>query len=238
MFDFFRKLVPEQAKGKLDFWLRRQPRDRFGGPFNGQDGRKRLFEVLIAGVDPAVIVETGTFRGTTTEWLATKGRPVISIEADPRSYAFARLRLARLNAVSLHLGDSREILASLAEKGRLFQEGRRILAYLDAHWNADLPLSSEVDIIFTSNTRAVVVIDDFCVPGDPGYGFDDYGLGATLNVDHVSQVARKHKIAIFVPALPSDQETGFRRGCAVLAVDAEAGLLRTCDLLREVSHQH
>jgi hypothetical protein len=41
--------------------------------------------------------------------------------------------------------------------------------YLDAHWNEDLPLAEEIDLIFSRSPCAVVMIDDFEVPGDPGF---------------------------------------------------------------------
>src|SRR5436190_4416368 len=41
----------------------------WGGAFNGQEGRRALFVDLIERLKPAAIVETGTFRGSTTEWM-------------------------------------------------------------------------------------------------------------------------------------------------------------------------
>jgi hypothetical protein len=58
--------------------------------------------------------------------------------------------------------------------------GRTILFYLDAHWNDDLPLEEELELIFSVHPHAVVMIDDFQVPDDPGYQFDEYGPGKAL----------------------------------------------------------
>ena len=43
--------------------------------------------------------------------------------------------------------------------------------YLDAHWYSDLPLQAEIDITFSAWKRFIVLIDDFQVPGKPGFRF-------------------------------------------------------------------
>jgi hypothetical protein len=225
--------IPAKLKGELDYWFRREPRDLFGGPFNGQLGRVCLFEALIRIIDPVLILETGTFRGTTTQWLAATGRPVITMEGDPRGYGFARLRLRRLKGVRIILGDSRASLRKLAVECEPMKSNRPVLAYLDAHWNSDLPLEEEIEIIFSANPRAVAVVDDFEVSDDPGYLFDDYGPGATLNLDYLAKAVRDHQLSVFYPTLPSVKETGFRRGCVVLGkTEAWGRELSACQLLR------
>ena len=60
------------------------------------------------------------------------------------------------------------------------------LFYLDAHWHEYLPLRDELEIALGQFANAVVLIDDFQVPDDPGYGFDDYGPGKTLNLEYLA----------------------------------------------------
>ena len=59
------------------------------------------------------------------------------------------------------------------------------------------------------------MIDDFEVPGDPGYGFDDYGPGKRLTAQYLpdEDLAGWRR---FYPSLPSSEETGARRGSCVL----------------------
>jgi hypothetical protein len=78
----------------------------------------------------------------------------------------------------------------------------------------DLPLGEEIAIIIQSWKNAVIMIDDFQVPGDPGYGFDDHGPGKELIR---SYLPRMPGWRIYFPAASSAEETGSRRGCAVLA---------------------
>ena len=48
--------------------------------------------------------------------------------------------------------------------------------FLDAHGREHLPLREELEIILTHWREAIVMIDDFEVPGTD-YGYDDYGPG-------------------------------------------------------------
>lgn len=92
-----------------------------------------------------------------------------------------------------------------------------LLCYLDAHWQDDLPLAEELELILSSDRASVIIIDDFAVPFDPEYQYDDYGPGKVLNLEMLSHVVPKGA-ALFFPALPAREETGARRGCAVISV--------------------
>jgi hypothetical protein len=59
------------------------------------------------------------------------------------------------------------------------------------------------------------MIDDFAVPGDPQYGFDDYGPGKVLRMEYLLQFANAG-LSYFFPSLPADRETGKQRGCVVV----------------------
>ena len=54
--------------------------------------------------------------------------------------------------------------------------------YLDAHWNDDLPLPEEIDIIAKDLRNFFIFVDDFQQP-DAGYGFDRYENGNELTLD-------------------------------------------------------
>lgn len=221
-----RRLPPTWA-ARVDL-LRPSFRDPWGGPMNGQTGRQAIIEGLCRAVPFQSVLETGTFRGTTTEYLAQRvGVPVRSVEALERNYVYACSRLADQSAVQVDLGDSREVLRQWVVAG---VQGP-VLCYLDAHWEEDLPLSGELDIIANHLPDAVVVIDDFEVRDDAGYGFDDYGEGRRLDEDLIDGTAAAGW-ARYLPALPSQDETGARRGCIVLAGPAVAGAVAAVPELR------
>lgn len=214
-----RALLGDERLGMLDYWRRPEWREAWGGPFNGQEFRQRLFAELSSRVVFAAIVETGTYRGTTTAYFRQRTRaPVHSFEVRPRHHGFARARLWLARGVHLHRDDSRAGLAALARsRGR---PPGPVFFYLDAHWEGNLPLREEIDLAFAHWGQAVVMIDDFAVPDDPGYGFDDYGPGRALTLAYLGPRAAP-PTAIWFPACDSRAETGARRGCVVLARDAE-----------------
>jgi hypothetical protein len=219
---FLNRLLGDRLTGLLDWRLRPGLRAGFGGPFNGQEFRRAIFAELIARVPFGAIVETGTFRGTTTEYMRSlTSLPIHTVEIHPRFHAFADQRLRRLKDVHLALGDSRSFMQALFEQQRL--GSAPALFYLDAHWESDLPLVQEVNLIFAGHPNAVVLIDDFEVPGDPDYNYDDYGGGKALTLQYLGRT----DLAAYFPARPGREETGNRRGCVVLAGDAE--LVRTLD---------
>ena len=215
-----RMLLGETICGELDFIRFPELGRAWGGSFNGQKGRQALFRDLIERLDPAAIVETGTYFGTTTELFAKIGVPVFTIENNARNYGFARARLRRHRNVTLRYGDSPAQLRSLFD-GPLGSLGERSLyCYLDAHWNDDLPLLEELEIIFGRCQNAVVMIDDFQVPDDPGYVYDDYGVGKVLNAEYIAPVVDTQGLMVFYPAAPSDEETGEKAGSAILCKQA------------------
>jgi hypothetical protein len=225
----------EIAAGWRDFARLPEDRDRWGGPFNGQAARMELVEELLRRFHPLAIVETGAFHATTTEHLAETGVPVYTIEANPRNFGFSLRRLIGKRNVSMRLGDSREVLKALFDGALSRRVTSNLLFYLDAHWHEDLPLRQEIDIIFSHCPAAIVLIDDFQVPDDPCYCFDDYGGGKALTAHYVSSQVSKHALGIFYPSTPSSIETGAKRGCAVLAkMSVHGKALSTLPLLRVV----
>jgi len=222
-------------QGMIDYFRFPERRDPWGGPFNGQHKRQELFSSLILTCRPAAIIETGTYVGASTEFIASASKlPVYSVEANARNFGFAKMRLKRHRNVQLSLGDSREFLMKFIAYNAARYTGCPLLFYLDAHWDEDLPLSDELAIIFSSFSRAIVLIDDFQVPDDDGYGYDDYGAGKALNRDYINLHVSKFQLAEFYPTTPSTAESGFRRGCVVLAHDPGLiGLLSRISLLRK-----
>ena len=202
----------------------------WGGPMNGQTGRRAIVRGLARAIEFDRVIETGTFRGTTTEFLsAVFGSPVVTIESDQRSFAYASDRLQALSDVDVRLGDSRAILHELAAEATPLET---TFFYLDAHWNDDLPLSEELLLIDSAWRRAVVMVDDFRVVGDDGYGFDDYGNGKRLSAEIIPPLSGW---STFYPALSSSYETGMRRGCCVLVTESLGSQVAGLGLLRRAS---
>lgn len=190
------------------------------GPFNGQSVRQSLFEDLVRALGVAAIVETGTFRGSSTVFMAKRsGLPLFSCEANPRYFHYSARRLADLPNVTLNRQDSRAFLKQLLDSATL--PPGPALFYLDAHWHDDLPVWEEIDIILSRGVPAVIVIDDFRVPGDLGFSYDDYGVDRCLSVQDLRRNVAS-EAEWFFPRGSSASESGKRRGCAVLARGEQA----------------
>jgi hypothetical protein len=223
-----RRWLGDERLGALEYWCRPWWREPWGGPLNGQAFRRRLVAELCSRVAFAAVVETGTHRGSTTAHLGRTTRlPVHSFETDPRHHGFARARLWRARGVHLHRGDSRAGIAALAASPA--RPDGPVLFYLDAHWGRETPLREEVALAFGHWGQAVTLIDDFAVPDDPGYGFDDRGPGQALTLAYLGPWAAP-PTAVWFPACVSSAETGARRGCVVLARDP--GVIRRIDAMQ------
>src|SRR3954453_14296301 len=191
---------------------------------NNQRSRKMLVKDLFDRFRFAMVVETGTHFGTTAGYLAREyDVPVHTCELTPRYFQAARPLLRELQDVHVYHRDSRALLRELAAGGQA--SSLPTFFYLDAHWHEDLPLVEELDLIARHWTEWVAVIDDFQVPHDPGYGFDDYGGDVRLALDNMAPVLQRHGLAAFFPAQQSEEETGARRCCLVTGAPALSSAL-------------
>ena len=209
---WLRDHLPQSFVGRLEYHLEPERLDSWGGPFNGQCFRQLIFLDLVRACRFDAIVETGAFRGSTTLFLCrnSNGAAVHSCEVNPRFFQIARRRLRTLANLNLSNLDSRTFLSGL----RLPQEAR-VFFYLDAHWRDDLPLAEETEFIMRNFDTFAIMIDDFEVPGDSGYAFDDYGAGKRLSLRDFP-LHKDNRICTYFPSRPASQESGIRRGCVVL----------------------
>jgi hypothetical protein len=199
---------------------------------HAQEGRRAVVAELFQRLGLRQAIETGTFIGRTTNYLArTFGAPVHSCELVARYHHTARRMLRNCTGVHLYLRDSRSFLRELAASEEM--TSLPTFFYLDAHWYDDLPLADELDIIASAWKKYVVLVDDFAVPGDPGYVYDDYGPGKALVIDYLLPLMGRHRLRAFFPTTRADRETGGRAGYVVVAPDALAPAVRQILLLRE-----
>jgi len=226
---FVRGMVGESLTGILEYLTFRDARRSWEGAFNGQQCRQRMFEEIIGAGGFVAVVETGTFHGATTHYLhSTSHLPVYSAELQKRFLWYARTRFLFRPGIHLVRSDARDFLRTLVSMESL--AAGRVFFYLDAHWDDDV--REEVRIIFDGCPNAVVMIDDFQVPGDPGYGYDTYGESSALTLDYLKPQIGRGGLAVFFPSAASGEETGAKRGCVVLARSPDiVGCLRDMRLL-------
>lgn len=204
--------LPQSFVGKVEYHLEPERLDSWGGAFNGQCFRQLIFLDLLRACRFDTIVETGTFRGSTTLFLClnSDGLPVHSAEINPRFFQISRRRLRSFSNLHLYNLDSRVFLSAL----QLRRETRTFF-YLDAHWREDLPLAEETEFIISKFDTFAIMIDDFEVPDNSGYAYDDYGPGKCLSLRNYP-FDKDSRICAYFPSRPASRESGIRRGCVVL----------------------
>ena len=72
-----------------------------------------IVTALAKAAGATVFVETGTFRGATTRWAASRFAEVHTIEREPALHAANQAALSALPGVQAHLGDSRTVLPGI-----------------------------------------------------------------------------------------------------------------------------
>lgn len=200
--------------------------------FNGQKGRESLVSEILRSCNVEAVVETGTYLGGTTRWFARNWQvPMHTIESAGRYYFSNRLRFMFNRLVSVHRGDSRDVLCALTHD--VAWPKTNVFFYLDAHWYADLPLLEELEIIATGFRNWIVMIDDFEVKDDGGYGYDDYGGDQRLTLRYLQSLSLPDT-QVFWPSMPAAMETGAKRGCAVISHGMLSEILTGVNGLRPV----
>jgi hypothetical protein len=178
-------------------------------PFNGQVRRIQNICLIASAFKPDFCIETGTYLGTTTTFLAgLSDNKTFSFEIDTKSASQAKNRFVNnypgLNIDLIH-GDSAVELPKIL---KTLSQDKKIFVYLDSHWVHDVPTAQEITILSAWGKNWIAVIDDFKIDHDPGYGFDAYDqveVGPEV-------VPRINGLEVWVPKEKSKFETGARRG--------------------------
>jgi len=141
-------------------------RSRFNQPFAGDIHAGIQFRLIVREYRIQSIIETGTFKGYTTRFLASLVPHVLTIEFD------STIDSAHLNTVpnvrKLHMPSPQGIrqAVALAPPPYLF--------YLDARWNLPTPTPHELESIASLKIKPVIAIPNFKVPDHPTLQFDSY----------------------------------------------------------------
>lgn len=120
------------------------------------------------------VIETGTYLGGTTKRLASMCEMVSTTEINDGFYLRAKNYLRDIENVTMFYGDSVAVLPQILK----VTLDKNILFFLDDHWEKNLPLLAELEIINEfrgKHGNILIAIHDFKVPGRPDLGFDTYG---------------------------------------------------------------
>jgi predicted O-methyltransferase YrrM len=190
----------------LDLWVVR--------PMNGQRTRFRTSFLLSQLVKPNIAIESGSYLGTTTQYLVTLvSEKTYSIEVNAEFAAIAKARLeSDIHSGRIEIVDGDSAVEMPRILGGLDSKAQIVFAYLDAHWLEHIPLRDEVQALLEWGGDFVAVVDDFYIPSDLGYGYDQY---KNHRVD-ISHIPSSDKISVWVPEDDSSTESGAQRGTAYI----------------------
>ncbi len=182
--------------------------------FNSQFVRASILLYLIRELCFDEFWETGTHIGDTSLLVAAQAKVrIASCELNQDYFKLADETLKPFGKrVELFNEDSRVFLRRLVAR----RSAERPFVYLDAHWYEELPLLQEIEIIINSNVEFLIVIDDFEVRADSGFGYDEYAE-SKLSLDYIHESVDRPGIAAFQPAYASSVESGCKRGYILLA---------------------
>lgn len=154
-------------------------------------------------------IETGTYLGDTTEIAAKYFPSVYTIELGKDLFEKAQKRFSKKKNISLHLGDSTELLPCILKQAK-----DKSVIFLDAHFSMgttvkgedNTPIITELNHIKKSkHTNSVIIIDDIRMFYDPLISLEDSFMGGypSLNtiVEKILEINPYYKIAIVYDTL-------------------------------------
>lgn len=158
MLEIIRK-IPFKFKAKKEL---------MSSALNGDGIERILMKRLVASLNIDMIIETGTYLGSTAYFLSKNfpNIPIVTVESNDAHYQKAREVLSGCGNVKQYLGSSIEVFGGLD-----WRNVSNPLFYLDAHWGEVFPLGKELEFISARVARAVIVVDDFQIEGRPDYAF-------------------------------------------------------------------
>lgn len=204
--------------------------------FHGDRVLRAFVKILLERHGISAFVETGTSQGETSAFVGQLNRslPVYTCEVHPPTFRETSARLAAFPNIVMRESSSPDFLQFLVAKTSL---GNLPLFWLDAHWYEFWPLRDELSIITSQLGSAVILIDDFEIPGRPQFGYDttnQYHGRATAeapikcNLDYIKDVLdARHSYDVIFPKYPRRAafpfwDDGAMRGYPAIFMDAPA----------------
>lgn len=161
-------------------------------------------------------VETGTLYGNTAAFTNRVFKtPVFTAELNPTHYLISKANLAWARGVTQYKASSPDFLNQVCQKRII---GNNPMFYLDAHWNEFMPLPDELGIIADNCDTAIILIDDFMVPWDDGFLYDEYpDIRIDIDIIDTWLKPKRTDISVYMPTYdPNADPSGKGIGFAVI----------------------
>lgn len=192
--------------------------------FNRECIRSYIFWRLFKNYDCTSFVETGSLYGETTSYVNRVFKtPIFTCEINKTYHIISKINLLWTRDIYKYLGDSPEFLDQVLQPSLL---GNNPMFYLDAHWRGHVPLGDELTLIAERCEKALILVDDFKVPWNSDFLFDEYP-SMTIDMDVLSSylLNQRKDATVYLPDYGVDQEpTGKGIGFAVVLMGQERDL--------------
>ena len=205
--------------------------------FNRECIRAFIISKLYSSYNCSAFVETGTFYGHTSAYVRkTFKTSVYTSEINTTHYFVSKLNLIWFAGIISTLSNSSEFVANICNKGTL---GDNPMFYLDAHFYEHMPLPDELLNIGNLCEKAIIVIDDFLIPSQPEFLYDEYpGIRIDLELVETTLSQIRKDIDVYLPNYdPRLDPTGKGIGFAVILLGHKQKIpaeLFPFDLLEQV----
>ena len=165
---FAKRIIPAQIRG-IQSSIMYKSYGNFG--IQGDMMMRNLIQLMSEERQITSIVETGTYRGFTCVLLAEMfpNLPIYSCEILMKNYLEAKVNTKKNHNIKIFNLSSPEFLKKIISEDLV---GEMPLIFLDAHWLNYWPLEDELKIISSKLESAIIIIDDFKVPGDSRFQYD------------------------------------------------------------------
>jgi len=184
--------------------------------FNLEAIRAYIFWRLHQRYECSSFVETGTLYGNTAGYTNRVFKtPVFTAELNSTHHMVSKVNLAWAKGVTQYKASSPDFLNQVCKTSTL---GDNPMFYLDAHWNEFMPLPDELTIIANNCEKAVILIDDFMVPWDDRFLFDEYPE-IRIDVEIINNwlKPKRKDISVYMPSYdPGSDPSGKGIGFAVI----------------------
>ncbi len=155
------------------------------------------------------VIETGTFKGSTTSWFCENFDNVYSVECNREYYEESKKNLERFKNLTLNLEESPNFLSKVLPK----IDDKKTIIFLDAHWYTN-PVLAELQNIKRSGKKPIIAIHDFMVPDHPEFGYDVYpNQGIVYNWEWIEKYIENIYGSNGYIKEYNTQATGSMRGC-------------------------
>jgi len=139
-------------------------------PLNGDSNLQNIVKKIVETNNIEVIVETGTHMGWSTGFFSDLVKNVITTEINETWQTQAKQSLQDKSNIEFILGDSATSLNNILNK----LDNKRVLFFLDSHFNNDKSLDRELEAIKNSKVEPYILIHDFKVPERVDLGYDSW----------------------------------------------------------------